>query len=132
MYDIYSRKMRHDMDIKLNYISKIAYVAILLLVAIFQGNICLAAKTSKPAIVYMYDKYFDPSTITISPGQKVIWINKGELDHTVTSNNGYFDSGRVHPGSRMSYTFTKPGTYSYKCTIHSLMLFGMTGKVIVK
>lgn len=120
------------MDIKLNYTGKITYIVILLLVSIFQGNICFAANIPKSAIVYMYDKYFDPSTITISAGQKVIWINKGELDHTVMSNNGYFDSGRVHPGSRMSYTFTKPGTYSYRCTIHTFMSFGMTGKVIVK
>ena len=114
--------MRHDdTGYQINQLSTqhCRILLFLYLAAIFQGNICLAAKITKPAIVYMYDKYFDPSTITISIGQKVIWINKGELDHTVTSNNGYFDSGRVHPGSRISYTFTKPGTYSYKCTLHS-------------
>lgn len=119
-------------NIKSKYLHTIWYLNIFLFAIFSQYNICYASKITKPAIVYMYDKYFDPSIITISAGQKVIWINKGELDHTVTSNNGYFDSGRVHPGSRMSYTFTKPGSYSYKCTLHSFMFFGMTGKVIVK
>ena len=34
----------------------------------------------------------------------------------------------MHPGDKFSYTFTKPGTYDYWCTIHPEML----GKVIVK
>ena len=120
------------MDIKSTYVRKIAYFSIFFFAVFFQSNICLASKVTKSALVYMYDKYFDPSTITITAGQKVTWINKGELDHTVTSNNGYFDSGNIRPGSRVSYTFTKPGTYSYKCTLHSFMFFGMKGKVIVK
>jgi len=118
--------------IKSTYIRKLTYCSIFFFAVLFQSNICLASKVTKSAVVYMYDKYFDPSTITINAGQKVTWINKGAVDHTVTSSNGYFDSGHIHPGSSMSYTFTKPGTYSYKCTIHSFMAFGMKGKVIVK
>ena len=118
------------MDIQSSYLRKFTCIAIIFLAAIFQSNICFAANTPKPAFVNMYDKYFDPSTITISVGQKVVWVNKGALDHTVTSK--YFDSGRLHPNARTSYTFTKPGTYFYKCTLHSFMFFGMHGKVIVK
>lgn len=119
------------MDIKPSFISKILPIVFFTLFVLFQGNHCLAASTQKPAMVYMYDKYFEPSTITISPGQKVTWVNMGKLDHTVTSQ-GHFDSGHISPGSRVSYTFTKPGTYSYQCTLHSFMFFGMKGKVIVK
>lgn len=118
--------------IKSMHIRKIACFSIFFFAIFFQNNICLASKITKSTLVYMYDKYFDPSTVTIIAGQKVTWINKGKLDHTVTSNNGYFDSGHIHPGSSVSYTFTKPGTYSYTCTLHSFMSFGMKGKVIVK
>jgi plastocyanin len=117
------------MDIQSVDIRKITYFSILSLIIIFQSNFCIAAK---PAIVYMYDNYFDPSTITISSGQQVIWINKGHHDHTVTSDNGYLNSGTIRPGSTVSYTFTKPGVYIYKCTIHTFMSFGMKGKVIVQ
>jgi plastocyanin len=109
-------------------ICKILCFPVLSLAIIFCAN-CFAAK---PVIVYMHDNYFDPAIITIHSGQKVIWMNKGKKDHTVTSNNGYFDSGDIHPGSSMSYIFKKPGTYRYKCSIHTFMSFGMTGQVIVK
>jgi len=118
--------------IKSRYIRTILHFSIFFFAVFLHINICLASKVTKTALVYMYDKYFEPSTITITAGQKVTWINKGELDHTVTSNNGYFDSGHIRPGLSVSYTFTKPGTYSYKCTLHSFMSFGMKGKVIVK
>jgi plastocyanin len=118
--------------IKSTTLRKIAYVNLFFFAIFFQSKICLGSTATKPAIVYMYDKYFEPATITISAGQKVIWINKGKLDHTVTSNNGYFDSGHIRPGEKVSYSFPKPGTYSYKCTLHTFMSFGMKGTVIVK
>jgi plastocyanin len=117
------------MDIKSSYIRKTIYSFILFIVVLFQSSLCVAAK---PAIVNMYDNYFDPSTITVSAGQKVIWMNKGKHDHTVTSDTGFMNSGSIHPGSSVTYTFTKPGIYSYKCTIHTFMTFGMKGKVIVQ
>lgn len=120
------------MDIKSTYLHEIAFIVILLLTGAFQSTYCVAAKMPKPVVVYMYDKYFEPATLTIAAGQKVTWINKGKLDHTVTSKEGYFDSGHIAPGSSISYTFTKPGTFSYVCTMHSLLFFGMRGKIIVK
>lgn len=80
----------------------------------------------------MYDSYFEPKNITIHTGEKIIWINKGKKDHTVTSDNGDFNSGHIHPGASVSYTFTKPGTYDYSCTMHSFLMFGMKGKITVK
>jgi len=121
------------MSIKLMYLRKITYyIAIICLAAFFQCNNTFAAIKTKPVIVNMYDKYFQPATITISAGQTVVWINKGNIDHTVTSDNGYFDSGHIRPGGKTSYTFTKPGVFSYNCTMHSLLFLGMRGKVIVK
>lgn len=104
----------------------------LLLVMVCQVQPCLAAVAPKPAIVYMEDYHFSPATIIVSRGQKVVWVNKGRKDHTVTSDNGYFDSGHVHPGASFSYTFNKSGAYYYKCKPHTFLFIGMKGKVIVK
>lgn len=120
------------MDIKLSRTRKITYITIFLLAVLFQSNACLAAKKPRSAIVSMYDSYFDPSTITISRGQKVIWVNKGEKDHEVSINSVSFYTGHISPGSSVSYTFSKPGGYTYACAMHSFLGFGMKGKVIVK
>jgi copper-containing nitrite reductase len=73
--------------------------------------------------------YYSPQTITVVIGvnNTVSWINNDNTAHTVT-DTGVFDSGLIEPGQFWSYTFTSPGTYQYRCTIHPWM----TGTVIVK
>jgi hypothetical protein len=50
------------------------------------------------------------------------------LPHTVTALEGTFDSGKLNGGESFSVTFTKPGTFLYKCLIHPTM----KGTVIVR
>ncbi|HZO72556.1 MAG TPA: cupredoxin family copper-binding protein [Ktedonobacteraceae bacterium] len=64
---------------------------------------------------------FNPKTLTIKVGTKIIWTNDDPSIHTVTADNGAFNSGSLPPGGTFSFTFTKPGTYSYHCKIHSTM-----------
>jgi plastocyanin len=73
---------------------------------------------------------FQPSIIRIKAGTTVTWIQKDNATHTVTSTNpaGLFDSGNLAQGQQFTFTFSNPGTYEYKCSIHS----SMTGKVIVE
>src|SRR6185437_11092249 len=95
-----------------------------LITGIYGINIAYSEQKSvKNNIVTMLDNFFSPSTITIKAGQKVTWINKGNHNHTVTSDNAYFNSGYLAPNASFSYTFTRPGTYKYSCTLHSFMSF---------
>jgi plastocyanin len=71
---------------------------------------------------------FSPSSITVSINTTVKWTNKDSMAHTVTADDGTFDSGTVSAGGTYSHTFTKAGTFGYHCAIHS----GMTGTVIVQ
>jgi len=73
--------------------------------------------------------YYFPSTITVVIGvnNTVIWTNNDGGTHTVTADNGAFDSGYMNPGETWSYTFLAPGTYVYRCSLHPWM----TGTVIV-
>lgn len=64
---------------------------------------------------------FNPKTLTIKVGTKVIWTNDDPSIHTVTADNGAFGSSSLPPGGTFSFTFTKAGTYTYHCKIHSSM-----------
>ncbi len=71
---------------------------------------------------------FSPATITVKAGTTVRWTQKDSTTHTVTSDNGVFDSKNLAQGQTFTYTFSTPGTYNYHCSIHSYM----TGTVIVQ
>lgn len=71
---------------------------------------------------------FEPPTITVSAGTKVIWTNKDDEPHTVVNTDGKFKSDALDTDDQFSFTFSEPGTYDYYCSVHPKM----TGKVIVK
>ena len=60
------------------------------------------------------------------------WTNTGSRPHTVTADDGSFDSGRLDPGEQFSQTFDQPGTFTYHCGFHPEMqgsiVVGRTGK----
>jgi amicyanin len=71
---------------------------------------------------------FRASEVMVSAGTTVTWINHDDDTHTVTSTTNAFRSPGLDTDDTFSYTFAKPGTYEYFCTLHPLM----TGKVIVR
>jgi hypothetical protein len=77
--------------------------------------------------VGMYDDNFQPPTINVLPETTVRWVNYGKHTHTVTANDGRWDSGDIPPDGSYSATFQHPGTYYYHCHHHK----GMAGTVVV-
>jgi plastocyanin len=80
---------------------------------------------------------YNPSTITVVIGvnDTVEWTNNDTTTHhTVTPGNQpvggpwVIGSGDMAPRDSYKFQFTVPGTYSYKCDYHSLMM----GTVVVK
>jgi plastocyanin len=71
--------------------------------------------------VSIRDFFFNPSQITIVPGTTVVWVNEGNHPHTVTADDGSFDSGTLMPGQSFMATFQGRGTISYFCEIHPFM-----------
>ena len=70
---------------------------------------------------------FSTTSLSVAKGTKVTWKNNDATTHTVTSDDGTFDSGNIAPGGSYSYTFADAGTFAYHCKIHP----GMTAKVVV-
>jgi len=89
-----------------------------------------AAQDAKPAPVEVkIDNFsFTPATITVPVGTTVRWTNRDDIPHTVVNDDQKFDSKALDTDDQYSYTFTKPGTYGYFCSIHPKM----TGKVVVQ
>ena len=56
---------------------------------------------------------FAPQTIEIKAGDTVVWTNNDDREHTVTADDGSFDSGRLKKGQSFAHTFRKPGRYGY-------------------
>jgi plastocyanin len=83
-----------------------------------------AEAAAAPAMVKVKDmppgdpKGYEPAELTAKVGQVVKWKNEGAEAHTVTADDGSFDSGNMAPGAEYQFTFSKPGTFTYKCTPH--------------
>lgn len=71
---------------------------------------------------------FSPATITIPAGTTVRWTNADDIPHTVVSDDKSFKSKALDTDDQFTFTFTKPGTYSYFCGLHPKM----TAKVVVQ
>jgi amicyanin len=71
---------------------------------------------------------FGPGTLTVPVGTTVTWTNRDDIPHTVVSTDKVFKSKVLDTDEKFSFTFNKPGTYEYFCSIHPKM----TGKVVVQ
>src|SRR5580704_4167755 len=71
-----------------------------------------------------------PTTLMIVTGAQVVWINHDEDVHTVASGDGghLFKSPALYTDDKFTFTFNKPGTYIYFCSIHPHMV----GTIVVK
>lgn len=106
------------------------FFSILILFQIFAFKLFAQKDT-----IVMRDMTFEPASLTINAGEKVVWINRSGTDHTSTSGancvkDGKWNSGYLSEGQSFSYTFNSPGSYNYFCIPHCLS--GMEGVIVVK
>lgn len=59
-----------------------------------------------------------PARVTVLVNERVEWLNVSTREHTVTSNDGLFDSSPFGPNRRFGHTFVSDGSFSYYCRIH--------------
>ena len=98
-------------------------------VALAAGLVGAAFAASTGAKPITIDNFtFGPPTVTFASGTTVTWTNNDDIPHTVRAVDGSFRSKAMDTSDSYSFTFTKPGVYSYFCTLHPKMV----GKVVVK
>lgn len=61
---------------------------------------------------------FGVNPLTVPVNTQVTWTNNDSVAHTVTADDGSFDSGTLQAGQSFSHTFSSAGTVAYHCTIH--------------
>ena len=90
--------------------------------------LCLSAPAFAAEVkVDIHEYKFAPQTVTIHPGDSVTWINRDEIPHTIADKDKGYRSAALNTGDKFTHAFTKPGTYTYFCTLHPQM----TGTVVV-
>ena len=87
------------------------------------GNASDAAARTHKVVIEGFK--FNPATLTVHRGDRIIWRNKDLVPHTATSH-GVFDSRSIAPGSSWTYVARKVGTLSYGCTFHPTMRASLT------
>ena len=68
--------------------------------------------------ISMVDILYKPAEADVKVGQKVTWTNDDPVAHTVTAENGAFDSGTVQSDETYSFTPEKAGDIPYFCEVH--------------
>jgi plastocyanin len=79
------------------------------------------AKDVKENKVEIANVRYKPAKITIKKGEKVVWVNADERDHTVKAKDKSFDSGKIAAGEKFEFTFKKEGKFEYGCAYHPRM-----------
>lgn len=72
---------------------------------------------------------FRPGSIVVPVGTTITWTNSDQFTHTVRLVGTGETLGTAKPGETITYTFTKPGTYAYDCSLHPQ---NMKGTVTVR
>jgi plastocyanin len=76
---------------------------------------------------------FDPSELTVAAGTTLLVANVGGKPHTLTADDGSFDTGIVDPGGEggrfagknASVTLDKAGTLKFHCEVHPAAMKGV-------
>lgn len=98
------------------------------LAAVGAAVLIAPATATAAAPVNIEFQAFSPTPIDVLPGETVEWDNVSSRAHTVTADDGSFDSGEVQAGDRFERTFDAVGAYGYHCRIHP----GMVAEVDVR
>lgn len=91
--------------------------------------------TDAATTVLSIDNDFQPKHLQVAAGTKVEFKNIGHNKHNIVPNDpkaANFSVGEddFPTGSTHSFTFTKPGTYAYYCTLHATPTAGSMRGVI--
>lgn len=98
----------------------------LMIVSAFSVQSEVAAQTTENITINNFA--FSPNILTVTVGTKVVWTNKQDVSHTVTSDTGKtLDSPLIKPTTTFEFTFKDAGTFDYHCEPHP----NMKAKIVV-
>lgn len=110
------------------FVGMINAAALLAMVAAEVLLAAAAAHEKDPDRIVISDFMFTPAELTIAAGAKVTWVNQDEAPHTIIDDSKTIRSDALDTGDKFQFVFTRPGTYTYHCSLHPQM----TGQIIVR
>ena len=79
-----------------------------------------AAAAPQTHIIVIEGMRFNPATLTVHRGDRIVWRNKDLVPHTATAS-GNFDSHSIAAGGSWAYVARKAGALTYVCSFHPTM-----------
>ena len=76
--------------------------------------------------VNMTKEAFVPDKLDVAAGTAITWINNDDVPHSVTADDGTFDSGPIQPGKSFRWTAQGADAIPYHCIFHPSMTATMT------
>jgi glucose/arabinose dehydrogenase/plastocyanin len=74
-----------------------------------------------PVVVRIEQFAYHPDDITIPQGATVRWVNRDDVYHTATADDGGFDTGPLEDNQFGDLTFNNVGDFGYFCKPHPFM-----------
>jgi len=88
----------------------------------------LAAPAQAAEVKVGIDNFaFTPETVTIKPGDTIVFENHDDIPHLVVDSAGKFRSKALDTNDKYSVSFDKPGSIAYFCGLHP----HMKGSIVV-
>lgn len=103
-------------------------LSLALVVAILSPRVRAALGDNALTEIKIDNFSFSPANVNVPVGTQVRWVNRDDIPHTVASEDGSFKSKALDTDDQFTYTFTKPGTYAYFCSLHPKMTATITVK----
>jgi plastocyanin len=85
--------------------------------------LCALPATAATKTVAVQDDYFQPRVLRVYKGARIVWVNRGDDDHTVTTRQW---SAVLNPGERYARVVRRD--FRYRCVYHS----DMTARVVCR
>jgi plastocyanin len=108
----------------IQHLMRIALGALLAIVA------ASASASASDTAVTIDNFTFSPATVTVTAGSRVVWTNRDDIPHTVTSADEprAVKSEPLDTGDTFTHVFAKRGTFHYFCSLHP----HMQGTIVVQ
>lgn len=131
----------------------LGFVGVALTSACSEGSTAATSPEGEPLLsptaavqVDIADFAYSPAEVEVERGEQIVWTNKDDIAHTVTSGrpkkqgvpgvtsdrdaqpDGVFDSGTMELDDAFGFTADETGSFVYFCAIHA----GMSARIVVR
>ncbi len=89
------------------------------------GSGCQPAQQTGSVAVTIKNFQFQPQSITAKVGQPITWTDQDSAQHgAILDGDSSCSTGTLSTNQSGSLVFSKPGTYTYHCTVHGNTMTG--------